>query len=413
MRIVIVIPTYNEAENIGRMLDILVKKELPEIKNHKVSILVVDSKSPDGTADIVKEKMKKYSQVFLLETSKEGLGADYVKGMKYAIGKMKAEAVMEMDSDFQHDPKDIKRLIAAMDKGADYVIGSRYITGGAIPKEWGFHRKLMSFGGSTFARLVLLMFKTHDMTSGFKLQKTEFLKQIDLDNLYSKYYAYKLHILYEIYRLGAKIVEVPIIFYERKEGTSKISRKDLIDSFLVVIKLRFRDSKNFIKFGMVGLLGFIINATALEYFANHAFTDYLASNFVPLKDNIFLHFLAQQSGWAAACAAELAIISNFLLNNFWTFSEEKITSPFKFFWKFLQFNLTSFGAIIIQSVVIGTAVGVFGESTMVRQLSLIFAVAFLIVPYNYTMYNIFIWKRWKIKGLGWFQNRSFSEKYLP
>src|SRR3990167_1295968 len=105
MRIVIIIPTYNEAENIGRMVDVIVQKELPQIKNHNIKILVVDSNSPDGTAQIVKEKMKNYKQVDLLETNKGGLGADYVKGMRYAMNTLKADAVMEFDADFQHDPK--------------------------------------------------------------------------------------------------------------------------------------------------------------------------------------------------------------------------------------------------------------------------------------------------------------------
>ncbi len=412
-KVVIVMPTFNEVENIGRMLDVLVKRELKEIKNHKVEILVVDSNSPDGTAGVVHERMKKYKQVFLLSTDRGGLGADYVKGMHYAISKMKADVIIEMDSDFQHDPKDVKRLVEAFDKGADHVIGSRYVPGGKIPKEWGLHRKLMSYFGSLFARIVLFRFAIHDMTSGLKLTRSEYLKKIDLDNLYSKYYAYKIQILYEVAKLGAKIVEVPIVFRERREGTSKISRKDLVDSFLVVIKLRLRDSKNFVKFAVVGFLGFAINSLGLEYFAQSPLTKNIASNFSNLENHIPLDFLAHQSAWAAAVSAELAIVSNFLLNNFWTFAEDRITSPFKFVWKFLQFNLTSFGAILIQLIVIGTSVGIFGDSTLVRQLTLVFAVAFLIVPYNYTMYNIFIWKRWKIKGLGWFQNRSFSDKYLP
>lgn len=404
MKVVVLIPTFNEAENIGRMLDVLVKEEFPKIKGHEMQILVIDSKSPDGTANIVKEKIKSYSvsaserseykQVFLLETEKGGLGADYVKGMKYAIESMKADAVIELDADFQHDPKDVKRLVKTADKGADHVIGSRYIKGGAIPKEWEFHRKMMSFFGSLFARLVLLMFGVHDMTSGLKLSKTEFLKKVDLDNLYSKYYAYKIQITYELAKLGASIVEIPIIFYERREGTSKISRKDLVDSFLVVLKLRIRDSKRFIKFGIVGFIGYMINAFGLEIFANMDITKNLANNFAYLRGGI-LNLLSERSAWAAAFAAECAILSNFTFNNFWTFASDKITEPVSIVKKFLEFNLTSFGAVLIQFAVIGIAVILFSDRTLVRQLALIFAIGALIIPYNYIMYNIFIWKRWK------------------
>ena len=407
-KIVVVIPTYNEAENIGRMLDVLVKEEFPKIKNHKMEALVVDSKSPDGTAKIVREKMKKYKEVHILETEKGGLGADYVKGFKHAMYKLKADAIMEFDADFQHDPKDIKRLIEAMDQGADYVIGSRYIPGGAIPQEWGIHRKMMSFFGSLFARVVLFHFNIHDLTSGFKLTKTEFLKKVDLNNLYSKYYAYKIHILHDVLKLGAKVKEVPIIFYERKEGTSKISRKDLIDSFLVVIKLRLRDSKRFIKFGIIGFLGFLINAVGLELLSSAEIANSFANYFSHLGNQQVWGVLAVPSAWAAAMATELAIVWNFAMNNMWTFSQERITNPIKLVYKFLQFNLTSLGAIIIQFWVIGLAVKLFGDTTLVRQIALVVSVGCLIVPYNYTMYNIFIWKRWRVPGLGFIQDKSIS-----
>lgn len=427
MRITVIIPTYNEADNIGRMLDILVKEEFPKIKNHQMDILVVDSKSPDGTEKIVREKMTKYKQVHLLSTDRGGLGADYVKGMKYAMNTLKADAIVEFDADFQHDPKDIKRLIQTMDEGADYVIGSRYTKGGAIPREWGFHRKFLSYFGSLFARVVLLILNVHDITSGLKITKTEFLRKIDLDHLFSRYYAYKIHILHDVIKLGARIKEIPIIFYERKEGSSKISRKDLIDSFWVVIRLRLRDSKRFIKFGIVGFIGYTINAVGLEVFSKGGLginlggtnftlacktcaglTENLATKFPSWQGEWPLSIASQPSAWAAAFAAEIAIMSNYTFNNFWTFAQRKITAPFKFLWKFSHFNITSIGAVIIQFLVVGAAVILFGDTHIVRQIALICAVIFLIVPYNYTMYNVFIWKTWKVPGLGWLQNRHSS-----
>lgn len=397
-RIVIIIPTYNEAENIGRMLDVLVKEELPQVKNHTVNILVVDSKSPDGTGKIVRDRMKKYKQVDLIEPEKGGLGADYVKGMKYAMNEMKADAVIEFDADFQHDPKDIKQLIQAMDKGADHVIGSRYIPGGGIPKEWGLHRKFMSFFGSLFARTMFLS-SVHDLTSGMKLTKTAYLKKVDLDHLLSKYYAYKIHITHDLLRLGAHTVEIPIIFYERKEGTSKISRKDLIDSFLVVVKLRLRDSKRFIKFGVVGLVGYTVNALGLKFFAHQPLTENIASHFQFLKLYGPLVIGTYPSSWASALGAELAILSNFLFNNFWTFSPQRITNPFRLALKFFQFNLGSLGAVLIQFAVVGAAVHFFGSSDLVQQSALVVAVGCFVVPFNYSVYNLFIWKTWKIPGL--------------
>lgn len=396
MKIVIIIPTYNEAKNIGKMLDVLVKEEIPQIKKHKVEVLVVDSHSPDQTAKIVYEKMKNYQEVHLLETDKGGLGADYVKGMKYAMQKMNADAVLEFDADFQHDPKDIKHLIKGMDEtGADQVIGSRYVAGGGIPKAWGVSRKAMSFFGGLFARVVLLI-NVRDFTSGFKLTKTDYLKKIDLDHLLSKSYAYKLHITHDMARMGAKIVEVPIIFYERKEGMSKISRKDLIDSFMVVARLRLRDSKRFVKFGIVGFVGYTINALGLKFFAQSDLTSSLAGTFSHLDNYPGLGVAAEPSAWAGAFGAELAIMSNFLFNNFWTFAAKRITNPIKFVIKFLQFNLSSIAAVIVQFIVIGAAVKIFGDTEKVRQFALVGAIIFIIVPLNYTIYNVFIWKTWKL-----------------
>ncbi|MBI4028831.1 MAG: glycosyltransferase family 2 protein [Candidatus Blackburnbacteria bacterium] len=396
MKVIVVMPTYNEAKNIGRMLDVLVKEEIPRVKNHKVEVLVVDSHSPDGTAKIVREKMKKYRAIHLLETDKGGLGADYVKGMKYAIKEMEADTVIEFDADFQHDPKDIKRLIAGMDEtGADQVIGSRYVAGGGTPKAWGWNRKAMSFFGGLFARVVLLI-NIHDMTSGFKLTRTNYLKKVDLDNLLSRSYAYKLHITHDIARMGAKVVEVPIKFYERKEGTSKISRKDLIDSFMVVARLRLRDSKRFVKFGIVGFVGYTINALGLKFFAQSSITLSLANTFAHLDNYPGLGVAAEPSAWAGAFGAELAIMSNFLFNNFWTFAAKRITNPVQFLIKFLQFNLSSIAAVIVQFLVIGAAVKMFGDTEKVRQFSLVAAIIFIIVPLNYTIYNVFIWKTWKL-----------------
>lgn len=400
VKVIVIIPTYNEAKNIGRMLDILVKEEIPQVKKHNVEVLVVDSHSPDGTAEIVREKMKKYRAVHILETDKGGLGADYAKGMKYAIKEMKADAVIEFDADFQHDPKDIKRLIAGMDEtGAGQVIGSRYVAGGGVPKAWGWNRKAMSFFGGLFARVVLLI-NVHDLTSGFKLTKTSFLERVDLDNLLSKSYAYKLHITHDIAKMGAKIVEVPIIFYERKEGVSKISRKDLVDSLMVVAKLRLRGSKRFIKFGIVGFVGYTINALGLRFFAQSSLTSYLAGTFAYLDNYPGLGIVAESSAWAGAFGAELAIVSNFLFNNFWTFAAKKITNPIQFVIKFLQFNLSSIAAVIVQFIVIGTSVKLFGDTEKVRQFALVAAIIFIIVPLNYTIYNVFIWKTWKLPILG-------------
>lgn len=406
MSIVVIIPTYNEVENIGRMLDVLNKEVFSQIKNHKMEILVVDDNSPDGTAEVVRKRMEKYKNIKLLLGQKEGIGSAYARGMKYAMKKMGADAVVEMDADFQHNPKDIVQLVKEFDNGYDYVVGSKYVRGGAVPKQWEFYRKFLSVGGNIFARVALLIFNVHDVTSGFKLTKVKgFLDRMDLDSLLSKSYAYKIHMMYDMVKeKGARVKEIPIKFHFRERGSSKIEHEDVFESLRVVILLFLKS--RFFKFAVVGFAGFLINSIGLEFFSETKLTENLASVFSNWEKNSLLGIATQPSAWAAALAAELAIVSNYIFNNFWTFSKRKITNPFRFLWKFLHFNLTSFGAILIQFFIVGLAVLLFGETRLVRQLSLVSAVVLLIIPYNYAMYNVFIWKTWKVPGLRWLQNKK-------
>lgn len=239
--IVIVIPTYNESENIGRLLDILFKDEFPKIKDHKMMVLVVDDHSPDGTWKIVKDLQKKYKNLYLDDSlTKRGLGGAYIDGFNYAIKKLKADALMEMDADFQHDPKDVKRFVAEFDKGSDYVIGARYIKGGSIPKDWGFKRVFLSVGGNLFTRtaLALWMWDIHDFTTGFRLARVKgFLDQMDFSKIFSRSYSYKMRLLYEMKRRHAKVTEIPINFAHREKGWSKMDSDDFKESLKVIAQI--------------------------------------------------------------------------------------------------------------------------------------------------------------------------------
>ena len=182
MKIVVVIPTYNEAGTVGQVVEELVGKVFPKIKGHEMELLVVDDHSPDGTGKIIREKMKKYRRISLLEGEKQGIGMAYARGFRYAITKMGAGAVMEMDGDFQHDPQDVPRFIAELDKGYDYIIGSRYVPGGAIPKEWTIDRKFFSVVGNLIYQVSLLMFDVHDFTTGFRLARVHgYLDRINFE----------------------------------------------------------------------------------------------------------------------------------------------------------------------------------------------------------------------------------------
>lgn len=233
MNIVVVMPTYNEKDNIGRMIEVLLNEVFPKIKNHNMVLLVVDDKSPDGTGEIV----KKYKKVNLLQGDKNGLGAAYARGFRYAIDKLKADAVMEMDADFQHDPNDIPRFVKAFDDGADYVIGSRYIAGGSIPKEWGIDRKILSVVGNLIYRVSLFMWDVHDFTTGYRLARTKVLDKVDFDKVFSKSFAYKTRLLFELKRRGAVVKEIPITFLKRTKGDSKMTTNTFVDSLKIIAQI--------------------------------------------------------------------------------------------------------------------------------------------------------------------------------
>jgi dolichol-phosphate mannosyltransferase len=370
-----------------KMIPVLEQEVFPNIKNHEMHILVADDKSPDGTAEIVRNFAKQYPNLHLIEGNKEGLGAAYARAMRYSMNDLSADAIVEFDADFQHDPQDIPKLIAAMDEGADCVIGSRYVKGGSIPKEWGLHRKFLSYvAGSLFTRLVWGRMSVHDMTSGFKLTKSSFLKRVDLENLYSKYYAYKLHILHDILSMKAKVKEVPIQFYERTEGSSKITSKDLFDSLYVVVRLRLEEKKRFVKFLFVGGTGFIVQ-------------------FIVTYFSIYLLGLEHMQFVATLLGAETAIISNFLLNNVWTFKDTKgIAEKGSFGRRLFKFNLTSLLSIAMQSLVtflavrtFGPRIDIFGHSILTSLVILFPTILFIVLPLNYFIYNKIIWKTHYLK----------------
>lgn len=230
--------TYNEAGTIGRMIDILVGEEFPKIKDHEMILLVIDDYSPDGTGKIVRDKMKKFKNIYISEGEKMGLGAAYTRGFKYAIKELKADGVMEMDADFQHDPADVKRFVAEFDNGADYILGSRYISNGSIPKEWGFDRKFLSVVGNIIYQSSLFMWDIHDFTTGFRLARVKgLLETIDFDKVFSKSFAYKTRLLYEMKKRGAKMKEIPIHFNLRESGDSKMTTNTFVDSLKVIVQI--------------------------------------------------------------------------------------------------------------------------------------------------------------------------------
>lgn len=344
-----------------------------------MQILVVDGNSPDGTGKIVTEKSKKYPNTHLfLETSKDGLGAAYLKGFKYAMEELKADVVFEFDGDFQHPPEMISPMLQEIDNGYDYVIGSRKVAGGSNPEGWSFKRVFFSEAGGLTARLILFFpfknfFKVTDPTTGLKATRVKgYLDHLNLNfnHLHTKGFAYKMQLLFETINLGAKFKEVPLKFQIRTEGESKIEGNAIIDGIRVCLLTRWHDefTQKFLKFGTVGFIGYLFNATGLAIFSRLWTMEWLS--------------------WFLS--TEIAIISNFTLNNIWTFKSQKISGLGQLIGKFLQFNLSSAGALLIQTIAGSIGVTVFG---LPRQLLLPFVIVLLVLPYNWLMYNKFIWKK--------------------
>ena len=242
MRVAIVMPTYNEALNIGKMIDTLGATVFSAIQGAEMHLVVVDDNSPDGTGDIVRGRMETFDRLHLLSGPKAGLGKAYVRGMQYAMQRLKAAAVIEMDADFQHAPADVPRLVQAFMQGADYVIGSRYLEAGGIPPQWAWYRRFISAGGNLVARRMLGLPHLHDLTTGFRLTRVDgVLAAIDLDGLMAlDRFAFKVDLLYQTQALARRTVEIPIQFRERRHETSKFNLMEIAATLKVILLLRIR-----------------------------------------------------------------------------------------------------------------------------------------------------------------------------
>jgi dolichol-phosphate mannosyltransferase len=295
MTLVIVLPTYNERENIRALIPAL--REQLRVLPYAAHILVVDDNSPDGTGEVVLSLMHEWANLHLITGEKQGLGAAYIRGMQHALEVLSADVIVEMDADFSHDPADLPRLLKALASPADFVIGSRYIPGGSIPSTWKWHRRANSRLGNLVARYVAGLYRVRDCTAGYRVIRSSVLREIDFSTLRVKGYAFQIALLHRAVGLGARVVEIPVHFVDRKIGESKLGLRDIVEFLVNVWWIRLWSARTFIKFCIVGATGVAVNLAA--------FSGLLASGTNPLV--------------ASPVAVELSIISNFFLNNAWTF----------------------------------------------------------------------------------------------
>jgi len=227
----VIIPTYNEIENITKMMDTVMHLE------REFDVLIVDDGSPDGTAEVVRDKMNAFPGRIHLEerTGKLGLGTAYIHGFKWALARH-YEYVFEMDCDFSHDPKDLSRLHDACKDGADLSIGSRYVKGVNVVN-WPMSRVLLSYFASVYVRFITGM-PIQDSTAGFKCYKRSTLEKINFDKIHFVGYAFQIEMKFKVWQRKLNIVEVPVIFTDRTEGTSKMSSGIIKEAIFGVIKLK-------------------------------------------------------------------------------------------------------------------------------------------------------------------------------
>jgi len=318
LKAVVIVPTYNEAENIGPLVRAL-QQQFAGL-NHDMAILVVDDGSPDGTADVVRNLQREFANLHMIEGRKAGLGAAYVRDMRSALD---ADVVSEMDADFSHKPEDVLRPMAETEAGADFVIGSREVKGGTIPSNWGLHRRLTSWMGNLAARYIAGIYRVRACIAGSRTIRYDLLRTIDFDSFGVQGYAFQVALLHAAMIRGARIKEILVDFIDLERGASKLGPSDIFEFLVNVWWIRLENSKTFIKFALVGASGIMVNLGTLTLLLGLGINRYLAS---PM-------------------AIEMSIISNFLLNNAWPFRWRNLAGGLCL--RGMKFNLVSLPALAI------------------------------------------------------------------
>ena len=321
-KICFVLPTYNEEENIENIIQQILKEEKNQSK-HTFSILVVDDNSTDETQAIVQRYTSLNSKVHLVTGQKKGLGDAYKRGFKFALNDLKADLIFQMDSDGQHDTSLIPHFVSYIEEGKDVVIGSRFIDGGTTP-DFSFSRLLMSKVGNLLVRYVGGITQVKDCTSGYRAIRASYLKELDFSYLSTRGYSFQSSLICDLAWRGADISEIPIEFSSRQGGDSKLALRDQIEFLLNIPRLGFRNLEDFMKYSLVGVSGVFVNLGLYLFLTRY----YEISELV-----------------APLIAIESALISNFILNNFWTFGKRITQSRIRV--KFVKFHLVSgFSALI-------------------------------------------------------------------
>ena len=366
-KVVIIIPTYNEALGIEETIH-QVFQASTRIPAMDIHILVFDSASTDDTQGIVTRLQKTYPNLHLkTEAQKSGLGSAYLQAMRYALTDLAADIIIEFDADLSHQPQYLAPILEKM-ATYDVIVGSRYVRGGSIPDDWGWHRKLLSVLGKSVARFILTP-KYKDFTSGFRATRREALMKALPDQFLSNHYAYKLELMWLLHKNKAKIGEYPIVFVDREKGQSKLPANTIFDSLRVVLSLRFKKMVGYFKMCLVGLSG--------------ALVQWVLYNLLRLELTPVL---------ALQLAIIGAILNNFILNNRFTFKHNALKFRSQTLKSFLFFIGYSIAMIGFQSYWLYLGIQYFGSGYL-KENVILFIGMVLGSILNYLIYTRFVWRK--------------------
>lgn len=353
MRLVVNIPTYNEKENVEEIIK-KVLQESSKLPSADLHVLISDSHSPDGTGEVVKRISETNPKVHYLDVKERGIGVGLVKGHRFAIDRLKADILAQMDGDLSHNPSTLPTMLEYIKNGYDLVNGSRSMPGGKNLLGW--HRRLFSTGMSMYCRLIWGTFELTEYANSYRMFTKKLFQAIDFSKVpwKSKTYVFQPAFLYAAIKAGAKIKEVPITFEDRRRGYSKVQIISYtLDVLKFGIKVRIARSRMFVKFLIVGTVSYLVNASVLgilnrgQIYALPVLAEPLLS-FVPTIETApRLAFVSLDRLFVASVISiELSIIINFIFHENWTFKYRSHEGRKRF--RLLKFNMTSIGSPLIQ-----------------------------------------------------------------
>lgn len=389
-RVVVVAPTYNERGSIKKVIDLILAQN-GKVPGFDIHVLVSDSHSPDGTGEIAVGEAKKNPKVHFLDVKERGLGLGIVKGYDYALKNLNADVLMQIDADLQHDPNDIPKFLEKINEGYEYIQGSRMIRGGK--NEIAFHRQIFTWGSNLIMRLLTGIWQITDFNPSYKAYTKELFQRMDWGSIpwHGTTFLIQPSAVVEAHKAGAKIIEVPIIFKNRRADRSKNEIANyIIDIFAYGFEVRLskwgfkfpvlywaRRSKTFIKFGTVGFVGTLID-----------FAFY----------NLFIGILGFMPATAKAISTEIAIISNFSFNNIWTFRRRRTKNNLPT--RMLIYNMVALGGLAIGVLIVKFLHLIYGDGILslgplhIQYYNIYF---FATIPpvmiWNFLMNHYFTWKR--------------------